>query len=226
MIRGYFSAKTHPLLAPLVPQLSDLLEEYAVAGKGKVRVEFVDPHDDPALEEEAAGKYGIRPVPFQIASKYQASVVNSYFDILVSYGDQYETLSYRDLIEVKVRGERDLDVMLKNPEYAITRAIRKVLNAYQAGGNPFDTLTHPVKFTGYISPKDKLPEQLATLRTQLESVLDDLKKQAGGKLTVQFRGSRRERRRAGEEAEGALRLRAAGGEPVRSQALLVLHGAG
>jgi ABC-2 type transport system permease protein len=186
VIRGYFSARTHPLLAPLVPQLKDLLEEYAVAGKGKVRVEFVDPHDDPALEEEAAGKYGIRPVPFQVASKYQASVVSSYFDILVTYGDQYETLNYRDLIEVKVRGERDLDVMLKNPEYAITRSIRKVLNAYQAGGNPFDTLTHPIKFTGYISPKDKLPEQLAMLRTQLGSVLDDLRKESGGKLTVSF----------------------------------------
>jgi ABC-2 type transport system permease protein len=186
LIRGYFSAKTHPLLAPLVPQLKDLLEEYAVAGKGKVRVEFVDPHEDPALEEEAASKYGIRPVPFQMASKYQASVVSSYFDILIAYGDQYQTLNYKDLIEVKVRGERDLDVLLKNPEYAITRSIRKVLDAYQAGGNPFATLTRPLKFTGYISPKDKLPEQLVTLRTQLESVLDDLKKESGGKLTVSF----------------------------------------
>ena len=26
LIRGYFSAKTHPLLAPLVPQLRDLLQ--------------------------------------------------------------------------------------------------------------------------------------------------------------------------------------------------------
>ncbi len=186
VIRGYFSAKTHPLLAPLVPQLKNLLEEYAVAGKGKVRVEFVDPHEDPAVEEEAASKYGIRPVPFQMASKYQASVVSSYFDILVSYGDQYQTLNYKDLIEIKVRGERDLDVLLKNPEYAITRSIRKVVNAYQAGGNPFETLTHPIKFIGYISPKDKLPEQLAKLRTQLESVLDDLKKESGGKLAVSF----------------------------------------
>jgi ABC-2 type transport system permease protein len=186
LIRGYFSAKTHPLLAPLVPQLKDLLEEYAVAGKGEVRVEFVDPHDDPALEEEAAGKYGIHPVPFQMASKYQASVVSSYFDILIAYGDQYETLDYRDLIEVKVRGERDLDVVLKNPEYAITRSIRKVLNAYQAGGNPFDSLTQPIRFTGYISPKDQLPEQLATLRTELQSVLDELKKESEGKLAVSF----------------------------------------
>jgi ABC-2 type transport system permease protein len=186
LIRGYFSAKTHPLLAPLVPQVRDLLEEYAVAGQGRVRVEFVDPHEDQLLEEEAASKYGIKPVPFQMASKYQASVVNSYFDILVAYGDQHEILSYSDLIEVKVRGDRDLDVVLKNPEYAITRSVRKVLNAYQAGGNPFETLARTVNFTAYMSPTDKLPEALVELRGDLESVLDELTQQAGGKLTMRF----------------------------------------
>ncbi len=186
LIRGYFSAKTHPLLAPLVPQLRDLLEEYAVAGKGRVQVEFVDPHDDQAVEEEAASRYGIKPVPFQMASKYEAGVVNSYFNILVSYGDQHEVLGYRDLIDVKVRSERDLDVVLKNPEYAITRTIRKVLTAYQAGGNPFDTLTHKVSFTGYLSPDAKLPKQLVALHKDLNGVLDEMKKQAGDKLTVSF----------------------------------------
>ena len=186
LIRGYFSAKTHPLLAPLVPQLKDLLEEYAVAGKGRVRVEFVDPHDDPSVEEEAAAKYGIKPVPFQVASKYQSSVVSSYFDILVAYGDQHEVLNYRDLIEVKARGEGDLDVGLKNPEYAITRSIRKVLSAYQAGGNPFDTLSRSVTFTGYVSADDRLPQQLVAARKLLDGVLADLGKKSGGKLKVQF----------------------------------------
>src|SRR5690606_6591364 len=32
LIRGYFSEKTHPLLAPLVPQMQDLLREYKIAG--------------------------------------------------------------------------------------------------------------------------------------------------------------------------------------------------
>ena len=32
LVRGYFSEKTHPKLAPLVPQIRDLLEEYRVAG--------------------------------------------------------------------------------------------------------------------------------------------------------------------------------------------------
>ena len=49
LIRGYFSSKTHPLLAPLVPQLRDLLREYEVAGDGRVRVEIIDPADNPEL---------------------------------------------------------------------------------------------------------------------------------------------------------------------------------
>lgn len=186
LVRGYFSAKTHPLLAPLVPQIRDLLEEYALAGKGQIHVDFVDPQQDPLLEEEAASKYGIRPVPFQMASRYQTSVVNSYFDLLIAYGDQYETLGYQDLIEIKARGERDLDVVLKNPEYAITQTIRKVLNTYQAGGNPFETLTQPVVFKGYFSEDKKLPEGLDVVRKDLEAVLKDLGKDSGDKFTVQF----------------------------------------
>jgi len=187
LIRGYFSAQTHPLLAPLVPRLHDLLEEYAVAGNGKVRVEFVDPLENPELEQEAGQKYGIRPVPFQTASKYQAAVVNSYFDILIKYGDQYETLGFRDLIEVKAQSEADLDVELRNPEYDITRAIKKVLFAYQGAGQLFENITRPVTFKGYISPDARLPEQLAELRKGLDETLAALQKEAGDRLKVEIR---------------------------------------
>src|SRR5690606_2356399 len=67
LIRGYFSSKTHPLLSPLVPQLRDLIKEYEIESNGKVRVEFIDPVTNPELEEEAAQKYAIQPVPFQMA---------------------------------------------------------------------------------------------------------------------------------------------------------------
>ena len=186
LIRGYFSARTHPLLAPLAPRLRDLLAEYAVAGNGRVRVEFIDPTRDREAEEEAASRYGIRPVPFQTADRYQSAVVSSYFDLAISYGDQYETLGYRDLIEVKARGERDLDVVLKNPEYAITRAIRKVMAGYRAGGNVFAQLKQPVTFTGYISADERLPEKLRSLKADLRALLDELDAQAGDRLEIRF----------------------------------------
>ena len=184
LIRGYFSSKSHPLLEPLTPQIKDLLEEYQVVGGERVRVEFVDPHTDQSLEEEAAEKYGIRPVPFRMASRYQAGVVNSYFDLVVAYGDQYETLSFDDLIEVKGGTDGEPEVLLKNPEYAITRTVKKIANTYQAGGNIFASLQKPVAFQAYISADNKLPTSLADLRKSLDDILSELKQEAGDKFTV------------------------------------------
>ncbi|WP_346836793.1 Gldg family protein [Microbulbifer sp. SAOS-129_SWC] len=186
LIRSYFSSKTHPLLAPLVPQMRDLLREYQVAGKGKVRVEFVDPAKQPQLEEEANKKYGIKPVPFQVADRYQSSIVSSYFDVLVKYGDQYQVLDFRDLIEMKANSETDVDVQLRNPEHDVTRAIKKVLQSYQAGGNLFDTVKGKLKLTAYVSADDLLPKQLVEFKKAVHDVAAGLQKDAGGRLSVEF----------------------------------------
>jgi ABC-2 type transport system permease protein len=183
LIRGYFSADTHPLLAPLVPQLRDLLREYQLAGGGRVRVEFVDPQRSPELEREAGEQYGIRPVAFQTATKYQSSVVNSYFDILIKYGDQYETLGFQDLIEVKAQGETELDVRLRNPEYDLTRTIKKVLYGYQGGGDVFSGIGEPIRLRGFISDAASLPEPLPALRAELEGLLAELEAQADGRFS-------------------------------------------
>jgi ABC-2 type transport system permease protein len=187
LIRGYFSKKTHPLLAPLVPRLRDLLNEYGLAGRGKVKVEFVDPLDDPEMEREAGEKYGIKPVVFQVASKYQAAVVNSYFDVLVKYGDKFETLSFRDLIEVKAGGEQELDVELRNPEYDITSTIKKVISSYRSEGNLFADIKEPVTFTGYISADANLPEPLREFKDKVKAAVDKLKTESKGKFSVVFK---------------------------------------
>ncbi len=186
LIRGYFSPQTHPLLAPLVPRIRDLLREYAVAGGDKVHVEFVDPQEHPDLEQEAAQKYGIRPVPFQTASKYQSSVTNSYFDVLIQYGDQFEILGFRDLIEMQGNGERDLNVELRNPEYDITRAIKKVLYSYQGGGDLFSDIGKPVHLTGYLSSDDQLPQELVQLKGELQIILGEMGKKGKGLFTSEI----------------------------------------
>lgn len=186
LIRGYFSARTHSKLAPLVPRLEDIMKEYEVAGGGRVKVEIVDPIENPELEKEAGEKYGIKPRAFQTFSKYQTSVANSYFDILVKYGDQYETLAFDDLIEVKLRGEQNLDVDLRNPEYDITTAIKKVLTSYQSSGNVFLNINKPVVFKGYVSADKNLPEPLIKLKEELLAVVADLKAKSSGKLSVEI----------------------------------------
>ncbi|MCY3628051.1 MAG: ABC transporter permease subunit [Gammaproteobacteria bacterium] len=186
LIRGYFSAQTHPKLAPLVPQIRDLIEEYEVIGGRKVRVEFLDPLPNPEIEEEANSTYGIRPTPLIASDRYASNVVNVYFDILIRYGEAYEVLSFFDLIETKVEAENDYSVELRNPEYDITRAIRKVISEYQLGGSIFNYLPSSIQFTGYLSAADRLPPELEELKAPLQEALEELKVEADGKFDWNF----------------------------------------
>ncbi|MEJ2087034.1 MAG: Gldg family protein, partial [Gammaproteobacteria bacterium] len=122
----------------------------------------------------------------QVADRYQASLVNSYFDVLISYGDQYEVLSFRDLIEEKVVGESDLDVQLRNPEFDVTRAIKKVLYGFQGGGDLFANVQEPVRFVGYLSADDKLPDALVSYRPVLVEALQSLVEKSDGKFTMEI----------------------------------------
>ena len=186
LMRGYFSARTHPLLAPLAPQLRDLMKEYEVAGDGRLRVEIIDPAEHPELEQEANQKYGIRAVPFQVTDRYQAALVNSYFNVLVEYGDSFQTLGFEDLIEVKAGATSNLDVQLRNPEFNLTRAIKQALYSYQAGGNLFDSIEGKVDLTGYVSAASLLPEELEQYRQDITVKLQEAVDTSAGSFRFRF----------------------------------------
>ena len=186
LIRGYFSSETHPLLSPLVPRIRDILEEYKVAGGRQLTIEFIDPANHPELEREANERYGIKPIPFQFASKYQSSVVNSYFNILVSYVDEHEILDFRDLISVKAESETDIRIDLRNPEYDVTQAIKKVLKNYASKSSLFENIQEQVKLKAYVSPEDVLPESIVPLRVNLDSLLKKMSGENKGKFSYQY----------------------------------------
>lgn len=186
LIRGYFSAKTHPLLAPLVPQLRDLAQEYAVAGKGRVHVEFIDPANNPAQEQEANEHFGIHATPFQIADRYQSTLVNSYFNILVQYGNEHQTLGFKDLIEVRTTANAAAEILLRNPEYDITRAIKNVLHNYQMGGSLFERIDQPVELIAYVSADEQLPETLLVYKKSIRAQLEKIVPRSDDKFSVRF----------------------------------------
>lgn len=186
LLRGYFSERTHPMLAPLVPRLKDLMKEYAIASDGKVRVEFVDPQQSPELAEEAAEKYAIQPVPFQIADRYQSAIVSAYFDVLVEYGDEHLVLNFGDLIEVRNPSEQDVQVALNNPEYDLTRAIRQTTQAWQSRGRLFDQLNSNLTLTAYVTDLERTPPELAAFRRAAETLLTDLQRESGGRLLIDW----------------------------------------
>jgi len=184
LMRGYFSEKTHPLLAPLVPTIRDMMREYEIASGGKVNVEIVDPRENEDLEAEANQIYGISPTPFRIAGRYESSVISSYFDILIRYGDQSTTLGFQDLIEVQSAGN-EVEVGLRNLEYDLTRSIKKVVYGFQSLDAVFASMEEPVKLTAFVTPQT-LPESLAEVPQLIEKVAQDIQAQSGGKFTFEM----------------------------------------
>ncbi len=185
VMRAYISEKTHPLLAPLIPQIRDMFKEYEIASNGKVKADVVDPANDPAVEAEATQTYGIQPTPLQVAGRFEASVINAYFDILVRYGDQTMVLNFRDLIEATPNRDGTVDVQLRNLEYDLTRAVKKVVYGFQSLDNVFAAMPGPVKLQLVTTPAT-LPQSLQTVPDTIKKVAGDIAKQAGGKFAFEI----------------------------------------
>jgi ABC-2 type transport system permease protein len=185
LIRGYFSEKTHPLLAPLAPQIRDMLREYEVAASGMLELDIIDPVKHPEKEAEANQTYGIRPSPFQVAGRYETSIINSYFDILIRYGDQNVVLNFSDLIEVQT-GRGDVEVRLRNLEYDLTSSIKKVVYGFQSLDAILAALEEPARLTLYVTP-DMLPPQLAEAGVvdTIVQVAEEISSESGGKFTYE-----------------------------------------
>lgn len=183
LIRGYISERSHPLLNPLRPQIADLLREYEIAGQGQVTAEVIDPVSDPDLEAEANQTYGIQPFPFQITDRREASVINSYFDILVRYGDQDVVINFQDLIEITPNSTGSIDVRLRNLEYDLTSAIKKVVFGFQSVESVLDALDEPVNFTLYTTP-DTTPVELQEVPATIQTIANEIAAESDGKFTV------------------------------------------
>lgn len=180
LIRGYFSEKTHPKLAPLIPQIEDLLHEYEISGGGKVRVEIIDPTNSDPAKLEAKERFGIDPTPLQFATDTEQSVVNSYFAVAVQYGDQHIVLGIDDLIQVRAAGE-GVDVTVKNLEYQLTKTIKKAVAEFSSVDALFASAPGKITLTAYVSSKG-LPENWADAPAKLKQVVEKLQKQSNGKL--------------------------------------------
>lgn len=182
LIRGYFSEKTHPLLAPLVPQIRDLLDEYRIAGGDRLRVEVIDPTDSKDAAREAKERFNIDPTPLPFTTQTEQSVVNAYFTIVVEYGDQYEVLRLGDLIQERSYDVGKHEVTLRNLEYQVTKTIKKVVASFSSLDTLFASAKGPIRLLAFMTPKT-LPDALKEAPDKLKKVADELAKDSNGKLT-------------------------------------------
>ena len=179
-ITAYLSTNTHPLLAPLLPQVSDMLREYEIASGGKVVAEVIDPIDNPDVQAEIYRNYGISPTPFQISGVNQASIVNAYFDILVHYGDQSILLNFQDLIEISQTAGGS-SVKLKNLEYDLTGAIKKVVYGFQSVDSVLAASENPVNLTLYVTNQN-LPQSELPIVQAIQKVAGEIQTNSNGKF--------------------------------------------
>ena len=183
IIAGYFSERTHPKLAELVPRIRDFLREYEIRGSGNVNLVFANPATDEELEREIQEQYGIKSFPFQVTGRHEQAVVNSFFHVLIKYGDEFEVLSFMDLVEVHTE-ESNIQVRLRNLEYDVTRSIKRVTEGFQSIEAALAANDQSVKVTAYISPAS-LPPEFAEIPSRMDAVVKSLTDKAGGRLTFE-----------------------------------------
>lgn len=180
IVEGWFSDRTHPLLAPLIPQIRDLLAEYEIHGGDRVSVSIADPSGDEDLEAELGEQYGIRSFPFGVADRHSHGVVNSWFHLVVRTGDAFEVLTFEDLIELR-QEESGLSVRLRNLEYDLTRTIHKVSQEFRSTDAILADLPEASRLTAYITPRT-LPADFADAAEVIRRVGQELARRSGGRL--------------------------------------------
>src|SRR5262249_25566740 len=108
----------------------------------------------------------------------------------IEYGDQHAVIGLNDLIAVRQLDIGDVEISLKNPEYQLTKTIKKTVAEFSSVDQLFASTPGKIQLTAYITPKT-LPALWKDGSAKLKKVIEELTKQSGGKLnftTVEPKG--------------------------------------
>lgn len=92
-IKLYFSKKLPPYLINLKREVTDTLDEYKAYSGGNLSVKFIDPTEDPKLQQELRFM-GIPQVQLNIIEKDQAQLTNVYLGMAIFYADKKEVIPF------------------------------------------------------------------------------------------------------------------------------------
>ena len=87
IITAYFSEDLPPALKSELTQIKDLLDEYKIYGRGKVKFNIVDPDKMPDLQDELRTR-AIEPIQFQVRGASELSLRQGYLALEINYLDQ------------------------------------------------------------------------------------------------------------------------------------------
>ncbi len=165
-IEAYFSKDLPQRLTGLQRQVEDIFDEYKAYARGNLAVRFMDPGEDPALEQKMRF-IGIPQVQVNIEEKDKIEVQNIYFGVVVKYEDKSEpipviqnvaTLEYdltSAIIKVKQTEAKTVGFLTGHNEYATAEdyeALRMSLTKQYSGIVDVD-----------VSDGKKVPDDINTL---------------------------------------------------------------
>lgn len=90
-IKVYLSRELPPYMAPVTDQVKDMLEEYRIHARGNLDIEYLDPAEDPALQQKMQF-IGIPQLRLNIMEKDRAAITTAYMGLAIFYGDSKEVI--------------------------------------------------------------------------------------------------------------------------------------
>lgn len=90
-VTAYMTKDLPPDVSPVRKEFKEMVLEYASLAKGNVQFEFVDPADDPKLEQKALSS-GIQPVLLNMREKDEAVQKKVFLGAILQMGDQQEVI--------------------------------------------------------------------------------------------------------------------------------------
>lgn len=92
-IKLYVSKKLPPYMVNLRRDITDILDEYKAYSGGNLSTKFIDPTEDPKLQQELRFM-GIPQVQLNIIEKDQAQLTNVYLGMAIFYADKKEVIPF------------------------------------------------------------------------------------------------------------------------------------
>jgi ABC-2 type transport system permease protein len=179
--------RLHEKLRPLVGPLSDVLREFEAASDGRVTTRIVEwDTADKATQDRAKDRFGVKSSPLQMQTSDEETVRDTYFSVVVAYGDQHQRYDHGELYMVVPTGAGlDIDVKLQNVEYLVAKAIFKVVRGFQSIGAALATQNTTARIELYFSPADELPKHLEKVPAHAQKIAKKLADEAMGRLKVE-----------------------------------------
>jgi len=110
-VKAYFSENMPPNIAKTKTDFKDMLIEYSNRANGNMVYEFMNPNENPQVEQEAQ-QAGISPVMINVREKDQMKQQKAYLGALVQMGSKQEVIPFMQPGEAM--------------EYALTTSIKKL----------------------------------------------------------------------------------------------------